>query len=217
MYARSRWTLLQFDFFKVPEVSVEHAPSMPGWIESLVASLGPMGLFVVAFLDSSILSFPVINDVLVMALSMRNPAMMPVYALMATLGSLSGSLWLYWMARKGREWYYRKHSESIRAEKIRGWIERNGFLSVAVPSILPPPTPFKAFVAAAGGFGVPLKTFVSALLLGRGLRYFGEGALAVRYGDAAVTFMLANKFLLAAGVSAFFLAAILIYRRLFGR
>lgn len=199
----------------MPDISIEHARRMPGWIEGLVASLGPLGLFVVAFLDSSILSFPVINDVLVMALSMRNPAMMPVYALMATLGSLAGSLWLYWMARKGREWFYRKHSESIRSAKIRGWIERNGFLSVAVPSILPPPTPFKAFVVAAGGFGVPLKTFVTALLLGRGLRYFGEGALAVWYGEAAVNFMLANKLILAAGVSAFFLTAFLIYRRLF--
>lgn len=199
----------------MPDLSAEHTRPLPEWIQSLVASLGPLGLFVVAFLDSSVLSLPVINDVLVMYLSMRDPAMMPVYALMATLGSLAGSLWLYWMALKGREWFYRQHTESVRTAKIRRWIERNGFLSVAVPSILPPPMPFKAFVVAAGGFGLPLKTFVTALLVGRGLRYFGEGALAVRYGDAAVTFLLANKLIFAAGVSAFFLAAYLVYRRIF--
>jgi membrane protein YqaA with SNARE-associated domain len=192
-----------------------HTRPLPGWLEGLVASLGPLGLFVVAFLDSSFLSFPVINDVLVMHLSMRTPAMMPVYALMATLGSLAGSLWLYWMARKGREWFYRRHAESAGAAKIRRWIERNSFLSVAIPSILPPPTPFKAFVIAAGGFGVPLRTFILALLIGRGLRYFGEGILAVRYGDAAIAFLLANKFLFAAGVAAFFLVAWVLYRLAF--
>lgn len=188
---------------------------LPGWLESLVGSLGPLGIFVVAFLDSSFLSFPVINDVLVMHLSMRTPAMMPVYALAATAGSLAGSLWLYWMARKGREWYYRRHAESARGARIRRWIERNSFLSVAVPSMLPPPTPFKAFVVAAGAFGVPMKTFILALSIGRGLRYFGEGILAVHYGDRAVSFLLANKLAFAAGVAAFFLAAYGAYRLLF--
>lgn len=192
-----------------------NTPPVPRWLEGLVASMGPLGVFVVAFLDSSILSFPIINDVLVMSLSMRTPAMMPVYALMATLGSLAGSLWLYWMARKGREWFYRRHAESVRAARIRRWIERNSFLSVAIPSILPPPTPFKAFVVAAGGFGVPVRTFVLALLLGRGLRYFGEGLLAVRYGERAIGFLLAHKFAFAAAIGAFFLAAWLAYRLLF--
>ncbi|HEY3915949.1 MAG TPA: hypothetical protein VGN61_15785, partial [Verrucomicrobiae bacterium] len=69
----------------------------------------------------------------------------------------------------------------------------HAFLSVFIPGILPPPFPFKVCVLAEGVFQVPLKTFVLALLLGRGLRYFIEGVLAVRYGDAVLLFLTAHK------------------------
>ena len=45
---------------------------------------------------------------------------------------------------------------------------------------------FKVFVLAEGVFQVPLRTFVLALVLGRGLRYFAEGIFAVRYGQRAL-------------------------------
>jgi membrane protein YqaA with SNARE-associated domain len=181
-----------------------HPDAFPSWLQSLVGSMGGVALFVVAFLDSSVLSFPVINDVLVIHLSMRAPARMPYYALMATLGSLAGSLCLYEMARRGSRWFVRTQPASARATRIRHWLERNGFLSIALPSVLPPPTPFKAFVLAAGGFGLPLRTFVLALLVGRGLRYFGEGVLAVRYGEQAVRYLVAHKLEFALGIIALF-------------
>ncbi len=109
---------------------------------------------------------------------------MPYYALMATLGSLAGSLFLYFLAKKGGEVMFRK-TAGRRAERIRSWVDRNDFLSIAIPSILPPPMPFKAFVLAAGVFQMRMRTFVLALVLGRGFRYFAEGILAVRYGDQA--------------------------------
>jgi uncharacterized membrane protein YdjX (TVP38/TMEM64 family) len=62
-------------------------------------------------------------------------------------------------------------------------------LSVFIPAILPPPLPFKIFVLAEGVFQVPLRTFILAILLGRGLRYLAEGILAVRYGDATLDFL----------------------------
>ena len=72
-------------------------------------------------------------------------------------------------------------------------MDRNAFLSVFIPAILPPPLPFKVFVVAEGVFQVPLKTFVLALLSGRGLRYFAEGILAVRYGEATLQFLLTHS------------------------
>jgi membrane protein YqaA with SNARE-associated domain len=185
---------------------------LPSWLQTLVGSMGGLGLFVVAFLDSSFLSFPVINDVLVMHLAMKVPARMPFYALMATMGSLAGSLVLYALARKGGELAARRAGSGERAQRIRQWVERNGFLSLAIPSILPPPVPFKAFVLAAGGFGVPLRTFVLALLAGRGLRYFGEGFLAVRYGDRAVRYLMENKAEFSLLVLALFVVSYLISR-----
>lgn len=159
----------------------------PVWLKNIVLflqSLGGFGLFLAAFLDSSVLALPVINDFLVISYSIRAPAKMPYYALMATLGSLAGSLFLYFLAKKGGEVMFRK-SAGRRAERIRAWVNKNDFLSIAIPSILPPPMPFKAFVLAAGVFQMRMRTFVLALVLGRGFRYFAEGILAVRYGDQA--------------------------------
>ncbi len=164
----------------------------PHWMQALVGSVGGLGLFAVAFLDSSVFTFPVINDLLVIHLALKHPARMPYYALMATLGSLSGCVFLYYLARKGGELAFHKHA-GARAERIRGWVQRNGFLSVLIPAMLPPPTPFKLFVLAAGVFQVPLRSFTMALLIARGIRYFGEGYLAVRYGAETGRYLAEHK------------------------
>ncbi len=164
---------------------------LPGWVANLAASLGSPGILLVAFLDSSVLSLPVINDLLVIHLSIQNPGRMPLYAAMATLGSLAGSIVLYFTAKKGGEAYFKKHTGG-RGERIRAWLDRNSFLAVAIPSILPPPMPFKAFVIAAGVFQIRIGTFVLALLVGRGMRYLVGGSLAVRHGLEAQRFVCEN-------------------------
>lgn len=164
---------------------------LPAWLQNLVAVMGGGGLFVVAFFDSSVLSFPFVADALVMQLSFSNPARMPYYAAMAAAGSLAGCIWLYLIAKKGGEAYFRRHATG-RAEQVKEWVDEHAFLSVFIPAILPPPLPFKIFVLAEGVFQVPLRTFVLAILLGRGLRYFAEGVLAVRYGDAVLQYLLAH-------------------------
>ncbi len=162
------------------------------WLQAAVGSFGGLGLFLVAFLDSSVLTFPAINDILVIELAIQHPARMLYYALMATLGSLAGCLALFLLAREGGELAFHRHA-GVRAEHIRGWMQRNGFLAVLVAAMLPPPTPFKVFVLAAGVCEVPLRTFVLALLLARSVRYFGEGYLAVRYGVEALGFLKAHR------------------------
>ena len=69
---------------------------------------------------------------------------------------------------------------------------RYGLLAILVPSILPPPTPFKIFVLAAGVAKVRPVDFILAIAIGRGFRYFGEGLLAVYYGDQAADFLRQN-------------------------
>lgn len=165
---------------------------LPVWLQAIVASAGGLGLFLIAFLDSSVLTFPVINDLLLIDLSVKNPARMPYYAAMATLGSVGGCLLLYFLARKGGEAMFHKHA-GPRAQHIHAWINRNGFLSILVTALLPPPTPFKVFVIAAGALDMPMRTFVLGLLVARGFRFFGEGFLAVKYGDQASHFLLTHK------------------------
>ena len=165
---------------------------LPHWLQAIVASAGGLGLFLIAFLDSSVLTFPVINDLLLIDLSIRNPARMPYYAAMATLGSVGGCLLLYYIARKGGEAMFQKQA-GPRAQQVHAWIKRHGFLSILVTALLPPPTPFKVFVIAAGALEMPIRTFVLGLLAARAIRFFGEGFLAIRYGDQAGQFLVTHK------------------------
>jgi membrane protein YqaA with SNARE-associated domain len=169
--------------------------NLSGWKQRVVAfasGLGAPGLFLISFLDSSVLSFPIINDLLLIELSMRNPARMPLYALMAASGSVLGCVLLYFLARLGGEAYFHRKA-GARAIAIRHWVERNGFGGMLVAALLPPPTPFKVFVFAAGVFEAPLFGFVSAITLARLFRYFGVGYLAVRYGADAMPYLAAHK------------------------
>jgi membrane protein YqaA with SNARE-associated domain len=158
------------------------------WLQGLVATMGGGGLFMVTFFDSSILAFPFFPDAVVIDLCIAKPARMPYYAAMAALGSLCGCILLYALARKGGEAFFHRHARG-KAAKIKQWVDDNGFLSAFIPAILPPPFPFKPFVLAEGVFQVPAKTFILAILLGRGLRYGLEGILAVRYGFATLAFL----------------------------
>jgi membrane protein YqaA with SNARE-associated domain len=171
---------------------------LPHWLQAVVGVSGGLGLFVLAFLDSTFLPFPTVNDLLLIALCIQNPARMPYYAGMVTLGSLTGCLVLFAIARKGGEMMFGTRA-GPHAVSVRHWISRNGFLSIAIAALLPPPAPFKAFVFAAGALGVRLRTFVLALALARSLRFFGEGYLAVRYGVQAYTYLAGHKMVFAAG------------------
>jgi membrane protein YqaA with SNARE-associated domain len=165
------------------------------WKQKIIAfagTLGAPGLFLISFLDSSVLTFPVINDLLLIELSIQHPMRMPLYASMAMIGSVLGCTLLYFIARKGGEAFFHKKAGK-RANRIRHWVEKNGFGGMLFAALLPPPTPFKVFVFAAGVFEVPLLSFVSALTLARALRYFGMGFLAIRYGNDAMPFLAHHK------------------------
>ena len=107
---------------------------------------------------------------------MEKPARLPYYAAMATVGSLLGCIWIYGLAKKGGELYFHRHG-GRGAHKAKQWVDDHAFWSLFVPAILPPPMQFKIFVLAQGAFQVPLKTFVVALVLGRGFRFLVEGIL----------------------------------------
>jgi membrane protein YqaA with SNARE-associated domain len=156
-------------------------------IREWASAYGGVGLFVIAALDSSFLSFPQVNDLLIIYLSTKTPALMPYYATMTTAGSLAGCLVLYAFARRGGEVFLRKRFSGERVERGLALYQRHGLLAVVVPSLLPPPTPFKLFVLLAGAAKVSPWKFLAAITIGRGIRYFGQGYLAVLYGEAAVT------------------------------
>jgi membrane protein YqaA with SNARE-associated domain len=194
-------------------------PSFSGWKQKVLAfasGLGAPGLFLISFLDSSVLTFPVINDLLLIRLSIDHPARMPLYALMASLGSVLGCVVLYFIARKGGEAFFHRKAGK-HAHAIRHWVERNGFLGMLVAALLPPPTPFKFFVFAAGVFEVPLFSYTSAITIARLFRYFGIGYLAIRYGADAMPYLMQHKLQVSAVVIALVGISYVLSRRLLKR
>ncbi|OFW08518.1 MAG: hypothetical protein A3H96_15120 [Acidobacteria bacterium RIFCSPLOWO2_02_FULL_67_36] len=162
------------------------------WTMGAAVAMGGPGLFLIALLDSSFLSFPEVVDLLLMGLVTHHKERMVFYALMATLGSIVGCFMLYAVGRKGGEAFLRKRFHERHVDRALAVFQRYGLLAVAVPAILPPPVPFKPFVLAAGIAEVRPLEFLLAVALGRGVRYFGEGVLAVWYGERAVAFLREN-------------------------
>lgn len=165
---------------------------MKALLESIYAfavAIGGPGLLLIAFLDSSFLSFPQANDLLIVLMVAREPAWMTYYAGMATLGSLLGCMALAEVARRGGQAFLLKRVKAGRVDWGIRLFERFGVLAILVPSLLPPPAPFKLFVLLAGVAQMPRWRFALSILVGRGVRYFGIGLLTIWYGEQAMDFL----------------------------
>jgi membrane protein YqaA with SNARE-associated domain len=157
------------------------------WIQQiLVPTLGPLGVFLVAFLDSSFISIPEINDIIVITSAARHPETAWLYVLMATLGSVAGCAALWALGRRGGEAILVKRFGAERVEKTRAAFHRWDVLALALPAVLPPPMPFKIFVLSAGVFGFPWRRFALTLFVARGLRYTAWAVAGAVYGDEAL-------------------------------
>jgi membrane protein YqaA with SNARE-associated domain len=163
--------------------------SFINWIYNFALAIGGPGLFTAAFLDSSFVSLPQINDILVVLMVTQHKAWMPYYAALATLGSVAGCYVIYSIARKGGEAFLKRRLRAGHAERALALYQRHGLLALMVPALLPPPAPFKLFVLMAGVARVRPLQFVLGIALARGLRYTVLGVLAIWYGDAALELM----------------------------
>src|SRR5436309_7013463 len=163
-----------------------------GRIRALALVLGAPGLFLVAFLDSSFLSLPEIADLLVVYMVTHHKHRMALYAIAATLGSVAGCLLMYFIGRKGGEALVRKRFTTATVDRSMAAFRRHGLMAVLIPSLLPPPAPFKIFVLLAGVAGIDSHRFVAAVALGRGVRYVALSLLAVRFGDRTLAYMHKN-------------------------
>ena len=151
--------------------------SFISWLYGFALGLGGPGLFAIAFLDSSFVSLPQINDILVVLMVTRYKAWMPYYAGMATLGSIAGCYAIYYLAERGGEAFLRKRARSKNVDRALALYQRHGLMALMIPAILPPPAPFKLFVLMAGVAGVRPMQFVLAIALARGARYLVLGVL----------------------------------------
>ena len=162
---------------------IEFLQDVAQTLYDFVRGLGGPGLFLLALADSSFVSVPEGNDLLIVVLSTGQPwRSMFYYVAMTTAGSVTGCSLLYWVGRRGGA-YFEKRVRSAKLERVGSSYRRWGVWAVVVPSILPPPTPFKIFVLSAGVFRLPFARFLLAVGLGRGVRYLKWGILAVLFGE----------------------------------
>ena len=180
-------------------------------IHDLALAAGGPGLFGVAFLDSSFVPLPEINDLLVVVMVMAHGARLPYYALMAAAGSVAGCFVLYALARAGGSAFLSRRMSAARGDRVLGLYQRYGLLALMIPALLPPPAPFKVFVLLAGVAGVSPLRFGLGIGVARAARYLALGWLAVRYGDHAMDLMRTRGPQVALGVVGIIVAATLAY------
>ncbi len=151
---------------------------------ALLKPLGFWGMGAIAFIDSG--TIPVPMDLIVAGYVWNDKRHFWVYALMAALGSALGGLIPFFLGRAGGEIFLLKRIDREKYERLRDRFERQEFLALLIPSMLPPPTPWKMFVFGAGVFEMRVVNFMAAVFLGRFIRFLVLGVLTIRYGPEIV-------------------------------
>jgi membrane protein YqaA with SNARE-associated domain len=148
-----------------------------------ILSFGIVGVFLLAMIDSTCLFFlPFALDAVLIILISKNREWMPVYAFVAVAGSLAGCVITYFLLRKASQETLEKKFPKKKFNQVKKKIKENGFAGLIIASLLPPPFPFTPFVIAAAVMDLPKKKAFAAISIGRTLRYFLEGLLALLLG-----------------------------------
>jgi membrane protein YqaA with SNARE-associated domain len=189
--------------------------SVTAWLEHNIISLplyyAAPAMTVIGALDSSLLSLPEVNDYLVVARCIKYPSAVFYFPLFAAAGSVLGCWLLYSIMRRGGQALLRKRFSPESIQRVERAYARFGILAIAIPAILPPPLPFKIFVATAGTLEYPRWKFLVTVMIARSLRYYVEGVLAVFYGKRVLAFLKDNAFTILAIAAAAAVVALLIY------
>ncbi len=145
-------------------------------VEAAVYVAAPM-MVLVGALDSSLLSLPEVNDYITIARVANNPNEVYYFPLFPAIGSVIGCLVLYRIAMRGEQFiskrFHPKHLDRVK-ELYRKW----GLFALVIPALLPPPMPFKIFVASAGALGYPMGRFAAVIMISRTVRYYFWAILA---------------------------------------
>ncbi|HWE83317.1 MAG TPA: VTT domain-containing protein [Terracidiphilus sp.] len=155
-----------------------------GLLLALLKPLGFWGIGLLAVLDSS--SIPVPMDAFIAFYAWHDSRRFYLYVIMAAIGSAIGGLLPYFVGRAGGEIFLLKRVNRARFEAMRNRFERQEFMAILIPSMMPPPTPWKLFVFGAGVFEMRVVNFMLAVFVGRLIRFGVESLLVIRYGPEII-------------------------------
>jgi membrane protein YqaA with SNARE-associated domain len=189
----------------------ELAKRLQGFIIGVPLYVAAPSMILIGALDSSLLSLPEINDYLVVMRCYHDPKSVFFFPLFAALGSVIGCVVLYEIMRRGGQAVLHRRFNQSHIDRVERAYARFGFLAVAVPALLPPPMPFKVFVATAGALEYPRWRFIVTVMIARSLRYFIEGALAIYYGEQVIWFLKEFGLAIMIGVAGVCVVALTVY------
>ncbi len=150
-----------------------------------LVKLGFVGAGVIGLADSAAIPVPI--DAILAVYVWEDKTHFWAYCVLAALGSAIGGLVPYWIGRGGGEIYLHRHVNHKKFDDLRHRFENKEFAAVLIPSMLPPPTPWKIFVFAAGVFEMPVRSFLLAVFLGRVIRWMTLALLVLELGPGAVS------------------------------
>lgn len=194
-----------FDWLRLIARKLEH------FIITVPLYIAAPSMIIIGALDSSLLSLPEINDYLVVMRCAKDHTAVFYFPLFAAAGSVIGCLVLYTLIRRGGQAVMRRRFSTENIERVERAYARFGFLALAIPALLPPPMPFKIFVATAGALEFPRWRFLLTIMIARSVRYYIEGALAVFYGQRVLRFIADNGMLILSIVAALCFIGLVIY------
>lgn len=152
---------------------------------ALLKTLGALGMLLMAILDSAAIVLPV--DAALAGYVYATPRRAWLYVLAAAVGSALGCLLPYVLGRAGGELFLLKRIDEAKLRRIRDRFEKQEFLALMIPAMLPPPTPFKLLVFSAGVFEMRVITFLLAIVSGRLVRFGALAVLTVFFGPQIVS------------------------------
>ena len=149
----------------------------------ILKSWGPLGVLVLAAVESAGIPNPGGTDILLLFIAAVRPQESMLSAWLAVAGSVAGSMIFFEILRRGGEKFLMKYTASGRGQRFRAWFQRYGLITVFIPAFLPIPIlPLKAFAACAAATGIPRVRFLLVMLLARVPRYLALAYLGARLG-----------------------------------
>jgi membrane protein YqaA with SNARE-associated domain len=187
---------------------------------TLFAPLGIWGIGILAIIDSA--SIPVPIDAFVIDFVVHDHAKFALYCLLAAVGSAIGSMVPYYVGRAGGELFLLKRINRQRYEQLRDRFEKQEFLALMIPAMMPPPMPVKLVEFAAGVFEMKPLWFFLAIAAGKFIRFMTWSLLVIFYGRTIIdtvrrTLREHHALVLSIGGAILFLIAFYVIRKLFER
>ncbi len=179
------------------------------WTRDTFMPIGDIGLFILAFIESSV--FPVPPDILLIALSLANTSLALYYATIATIGSVLGGVAGYYLGLKGGRRIAKRIFSERMIDKADNYFKEYGAWAVLIAAFSP--IPYKVFTITAGIFKVNLKKFVIASIVGRGARFYAESVLIMLWGEDILAFIDSNLELITLITTALIIAVVVLRKR----